>query len=144
MERLTFMCSQQTMTSPPIRSFTSNHPLPKLFCKWYKQSICMFPVSRTDYLFRKSCYKVFITSTKCLLFRWKIRQRIITKQWCHLYSPCRLKCSAMNDHTVNLHFRSNACFENCNIMQTAITLHDACSWRTWQNYKVKWELFALG
>ena len=68
--KIELMCSPQTITCPPIRSFTSNHPLLKLFCKWYKQSNCMFPVSRTDYLFRKSCYKVFITSTKCLLSRW--------------------------------------------------------------------------
>jgi hypothetical protein len=25
--------------------------------------------------------------------------------------PCRRKCFAMNDYTVNLHFRSNVCFE---------------------------------
>jgi hypothetical protein len=68
---------------------------------------------------------VFITSTKCLLFRWQITQSIITKHWCHLYSLCRLKCCAMNDYTVNLHFCSNVCFENSSIMQTAITF----TWR---------------
>lgn len=119
--KIKFMCFQQTITSPPIHSFTSNHPPLTLFCKWYKPSICMFPVSRTDYLFRKSCYKVFITSSKCLLFRWQITQCIITIHWCHLYSPCRLKCCAMNDYAVNLHFHSNFSFENCNIMQTAVT-----------------------
>ena len=123
--KINFMCSQQRVTSPPIRSFTSDYPLLRIFSKRFRQSICMFPVSRTDYLFRKSCYKAFITSTKCLLFLWQITQSVITKHWCHLYSPCRLKYCAMNDYTVNLHFHSNFCFEDCNIMQTAITF----TWR---------------